>query len=579
MVRSGSLTPAPAVSTAPAGLTATPLATTAQRGSATPAVPRIAIGMHPAVQETQQQTWMSAARSMSAATLQRQSSPRTPRAPSESSVSAFTPRAPSEPPITLARNVVPVFTGTAQPQWMQMQRQHGAGWPGPQPYTRRSQVLSPQRIRLPSRSSTSRNEGSPDRDSSHLTASTTPAGPVHLTVSATPSLLPLAQRVRQSSPCERTERQPAAHEGPARSFLRASHGQDVRGTRQAPTALERLKATAAGLINPPSAWEATLEKGHGDKADEVLSALARLQKTLDEQQAEQKNRIAQLMAQWEERFSQVVQCLQSTRSSTTAVIKDRSADYVRLSEVLESSLDELGHNSQELAKLADRLEDLEASVDLIAQSSSSMQRAEGLLDEQDRQELQEVVRDDTAEEDGSVERSSEQEENGAEDSARRPKMKRKTLQSLNEARAGRLYSRRREADGGADFHSHLDAIGGKLRDLSNELGRLRVEVSGKSENLTLDTLELPAFAPLRAGPGQGGGTDWVTRQQHSDGLASSQTYPGFERDVTIRVAHPRVTAAGVLPPRPSGEDYIEAALSGDEDTVCGAGSPPRISMS
>ncbi|CAE8729391.1 unnamed protein product, partial [Polarella glacialis] len=105
------------------------------------------------------------------------------------------------------------------------------------------------------------------------------------------------------------------------------------------SALDRLKATAAAMAPSEPTWEAARAAAGPDKAQEVLTALERLQRTLDQQQAEQQAMIAQLTGRWEERFAAVLQCLQKT-TATTAVMKDRSADYVRLSEVLESSLDE-----------------------------------------------------------------------------------------------------------------------------------------------------------------------------------------------------------------------------------------------
>ncbi|CAE8638043.1 unnamed protein product, partial [Polarella glacialis] len=170
---------------------------------------------------------------------------------------------------------------------------------------------------------------------------TTPLGPI----------LPLAQRGRQASP----RRGPAPSGGAALS------------------ALDRLKATAAAMAPSEPTWEAARAAAGLDKAQEVLAALERLQRTLDQQQAEQQAMIAQLTGRWEERFAAVLQCLQKT-TATTAVMKDRSADYVRLSEVLESSLDELGHNSREQAALLMRLETLEAHVDAITGGSDLLPR-------------------------------------------------------------------------------------------------------------------------------------------------------------------------------------------------------------
>ncbi|CAE7289341.1 unnamed protein product [Symbiodinium sp. CCMP2592] len=72
----------------------------------------------------------------------------------------------------------------------------------------------------------------------------------------------------------------------------------------------------------------------------------------------------QLQAQWEERFAEAVSFWQKAWSTTAAAVKDCNTHCVKLSEVLEASLDELGHNSMEVTSLTRRLQVLEEAVGL-----------------------------------------------------------------------------------------------------------------------------------------------------------------------------------------------------------------------
>jgi len=91
------------------------------------------------------------------------------------------------------------------------------------------------------------------------------------------------------------------------------------------------------------------------------SMLARFQQALAEQRAEHEAKFAQLQAHWEERFAEVVSFWQRAWSTTNSVVKDCNAHCVKLSEVLEESLDELGQNNVGITKLNSRVRGLEAS--------------------------------------------------------------------------------------------------------------------------------------------------------------------------------------------------------------------------
>lgn len=94
------------------------------------------------------------------------------------------------------------------------------------------------------------------------------------------------------------------------------------------------------------------------------SALGRFQQALAEQRAEHEAKLVQLQAHWEERFAEAVSFWQKAWSTTAAAVKDCNTHCVKLSEVLEASLDELGQNSMEVTSLTCRLQVLEESVGL-----------------------------------------------------------------------------------------------------------------------------------------------------------------------------------------------------------------------
>lgn len=147
-----------------------------------------------------------------------------------------------------------------------------------------------------------------------------------------------------------------------------------QGREAAGTALERslaalkasseaLKCTAAGAVPQPSF------QGQADVsralAEEVLVALAALQGSIEQQQQEQSNMIAALMAQWEQRFASVLQCLKTT-TNTAASMNERSSKFLRLGEVLEGALDQMSSDSKDVSVLSQKVGKLEASVNWLA---------------------------------------------------------------------------------------------------------------------------------------------------------------------------------------------------------------------
>jgi len=97
------------------------------------------------------------------------------------------------------------------------------------------------------------------------------------------------------------------------------------------------------------------------RAEEVLAALAALQANLEQQQGEQRNLIATLTAQWEQRFASVLQCLKTT-TNTAASMNERSAKFLRLGEVLEGALDQMSSDHKDVSSLSQKVGKMEASV-------------------------------------------------------------------------------------------------------------------------------------------------------------------------------------------------------------------------
>ncbi|CAK9002410.1 unnamed protein product [Durusdinium trenchii] len=97
---------------------------------------------------------------------------------------------------------------------------------------------------------------------------------------------------------------------------------------------------------------------------DAAAAIARLQKALADQRDEHEAKLAALQARWEERFTEAIDFWQQAWSTTTAVVKDCNTHCVKLSEVLEASLDQLGQSSVEVAKLQSRVQLLEEAAHL-----------------------------------------------------------------------------------------------------------------------------------------------------------------------------------------------------------------------
>lgn len=104
---------------------------------------------------------------------------------------------------------------------------------------------------------------------------------------------------------------------------------------------------------------------HGEvniaKAEEVLSVLATLQRTFEQQQGEQRSLVVNLTAQWEQRFASVLQCLKTT-TTTAASMNERSAKFLRLGEVLEGALDQMSNDSKNVTLLFDKVNKIEANM-------------------------------------------------------------------------------------------------------------------------------------------------------------------------------------------------------------------------
>ncbi|CAJ1403071.1 unnamed protein product [Effrenium voratum] len=107
------------------------------------------------------------------------------------------------------------------------------------------------------------------------------------------------------------------------------------------------------------------------------SSLSRLQQALADQRADHEARLAQLQAQWDERFTEAVAFWHKAWSTTTAVVKDCNTHCVKLSQVLEASLDQLGQSSLELSNLQSRVLDLEAAAGLSSRPAAGKNAEDG----------------------------------------------------------------------------------------------------------------------------------------------------------------------------------------------------------
>lgn len=87
------------------------------------------------------------------------------------------------------------------------------------------------------------------------------------------------------------------------------------------------------------------------------AATGDVQKVREELEA----RMAEMQSRWEERFCEAVDFWHQAWSTTTSVVKDCNTHCVKLSEVLEASLDQLGQKSLEVVNLQNRVQLLEAA--------------------------------------------------------------------------------------------------------------------------------------------------------------------------------------------------------------------------
>jgi len=83
-----------------------------------------------------------------------------------------------------------------------------------------------------------------------------------------------------------------------------------------------------------------------------------LQKVREEFEA----KMGEMQRRWEERFCEAIDFWHQAWSTTTAVVKDCNTHCVKLSEVLEASLDQLGQKILEVANLQTRVRVLEAAA-------------------------------------------------------------------------------------------------------------------------------------------------------------------------------------------------------------------------
>lgn len=323
-------------------------------------------------------------------------------------------------------------------------------------------------------------------------------------------LLPLAQRARQATPRPR-----AYHQSP-----RERSEEGPRLIQQDPPALERLKATAAEY----GSWETTpISKTSGaDRAEEVLHVLGRLQQTLDAQQADQKSVIAQLTLQWEERFAQVMQRLQTNSSLTKPAAENTTSEFEHFNEGLANLQGEFGQNKRQLDELTARLDELEAE----------------LFGKRRDLEEQEVLY---------------QPDEPCEDVHEATKPASRTGELFRQ----RLF-RRKEAESCTKLPHRLDVVNNKLQSMSRELGLLRLEVASfKESSISASEFE---------------NNDSPPTMNSAAGPCTDNTQPNIvhEKSASFRSPMPMSTVQGLSRPHESGFEYTEDAM------ICGAGAPPPL---
>lgn len=452
-----------------------------------------------------------------------QSDASTPRLVSEAST--HIPRTTSEPPPSLSARstsirTLPLLTTLSQsanPQSHSLQ--HG-------------RVLTPQRVRAPGDSctaATSRRgeaqlpeqlrhgpvvvsmEDGVDRriSDARLGRAGQVQGQVQI-ATGVPSFLPLAQTVRASSPCSGTSQQKAIQQ------------------QQASPALQRLKATAAGY----GFCDAMSITAGADRAEEVLNALAKLQQSLDDQQVDQRNIITELSAQWEERFAQVMQCLEKSSTSPASPLPSNFPTELSASASMTPPipmLSEIDRIWQHMDGITGRLDELKIK-----------QRGMGNAD------LEELGTSEICADAGNRQGSC---------------FLQITDHGLQEAQNGdgelarRKLFKGEDADSGPWLKHRLDLVDDKLQRLSQEFEVLRLEV------LPMPAAELRTFGEtplLESSTVEPCVRDVPQWSMIHDGVAS------------FGMPKPRGTGAGLLPPLDQAEES-----SGEEDMFCGAGSPPR----
>jgi len=103
---------------------------------------------------------------------------------------------------------------------------------------------------------------------------------------------------------------------------------------------------------------------------EVLGALATLQRNIEAQQGQQSNLIATLTGQWEQRFAALEQAVNSglkIATTTAASMNERSAKFLRLGEVLEGALDRIVDDGKDMATLSQTVGKTQREVERLIQ--------------------------------------------------------------------------------------------------------------------------------------------------------------------------------------------------------------------
>jgi hypothetical protein len=103
---------------------------------------------------------------------------------------------------------------------------------------------------------------------------------------------------------------------------------------------------------------------------EVISALVTLQRNIEQQQGAQSALIANLSAQWEQRFMALEQGVNSGLkicTTTAASMNERSGKFLRLGEVLEGALDRIVDDGKDMATLSQNVSKTQRDVERLVQ--------------------------------------------------------------------------------------------------------------------------------------------------------------------------------------------------------------------